>query len=136
MKKIYIVYRRKDGKRLVTGTSKQCASELGMTYGGFLSMVCKSKKKDTLYKVEVITDDSSKTKRAIAKWDVMINAPHSVRSETPYPCTGCAHRSICEVMDTHCKLWARWYSSAYTIAARQLEQAADGQLRKGDRDGS
>lgn len=129
--KTYIVYRRKTGQRVAGGTSEQCAASLGMTYGSFLTMACRAQKGLTPYDIVVIDDTSGAQRKAAAEWDAAIYFPYVLRTQSPYPCTDCAHRSLCGVMDTRCRLWEQWYAAAYTIAARQLEQAAERQIQEG-----
>ena len=122
--KLYTVYDRKTGKQLARGSSRQCAAALGVTYQTFLTLSCRSAKGMTPYRVEIADNRDSGNRQAVAQWNRRIHLPAMARKILPYPCNDCAHRSLCEAMDSACRLWRQWYASAYNHAARRLDLSA------------
>lgn len=125
--KNYTVYRRSTGERLAKGTGKQCAATLRITYGAFLTMVCRSNKGKSCYRVEVEHDTSGSVQKMVDEWDRLVYLPAMERKALrSYPCSDCAHRSLCTAMDAGCALWHQWYVTVYDQTARRLELMGGG----------
>lgn len=127
----YIVYDRKTGQKLAEGNSLECAAALGLTYGSYMSAVCKSRKGLTPYRI-VRMDDAERKQRDAKKWDDAFGW-YRVR-QMPYPCTGCMKAASCDYDGQVCDAWRRWFTANYDSTARQLRAALrkEAQCRNND----
>lgn len=115
----YIITDRRTGRRLARGSSVDCARRLGLTYGSFLTMVCRARQGRTPYCVE--REIPGWEQALMQKWDDSFGW---YRAETiPYPCAGCMNRTYCDHTGEYCKSFARWFTAQYNESARRLRNA-------------
>lgn len=115
----YRVTDRRSGGIAAKGTSVECARRLGVTYGSFLTMVSRSRKGGTLYRIERLEDENWQ-KEAANRWNRMFGW-YQARANA-YPCRGCMRRSICDYTGQYCPAFARWFAHAYDGAAERLRR--------------
>lgn len=113
----YIITDRWTGRRLARGSSVECAERLGLTYGSFLTMVCRAGQGRTPYCVE--REIPSWKQEFVQKWEESFGWYRA--EKIPYPCTGCMNVTYCDHTGEYCKAFARWFAANYTQSARRIK---------------
>lgn len=115
----YVVTERRSGRLAAKGSSVECAHRLGLTYGSFLTMVSRSRRGGTVYRIERL-EDFSWQQEAARQWNARFGWYRAAQAK--YPCGNCMGRAYCDFTGEYCPAFARWFSTAYDQSAARLRE--------------